>query len=82
MVSPVAQANGHDEPRPIRELVLCIATVIENVLVGCEHPVGHPVLAHEPPDMLHRIELSDFGGSGSRVMFLGTASLDDMCQPA
>ncbi len=29
----------------------------ENVVVGVEDAVGEPVVAHELPDVLHRIEL-------------------------
>ena len=33
--------------------------MIDYVLVGCKDPVGEPVVAHELPDILDRIE---FGG--------------------
>jgi hypothetical protein len=29
----------------------------ENVLSGFEDSIGEPVVAHEPPDILYRIEL-------------------------
>src|SRR3954465_13414208 len=45
-VSPVSQADGHDKPRPISELVPRFAAVVEDVAVRGEDPVGDPVLAH------------------------------------
>ena len=45
-MSPVSQADGHDKPRPISELVPRLAAVVENVWVGGEDPVRDPVLAH------------------------------------
>src|SRR3954465_5189999 len=45
-MSPVSQADGHDKPRPISELVPRLAAVIDDVWVGGEDPVRDPVLAH------------------------------------
>src|SRR3954465_9407909 len=68
-MGPVSQANGHDEPGPIGELVPCVAAVIEDVAVGREDAVGDPVLAHVLPDVLHRVLNSGaLAGSGMRVM--------------
>jgi hypothetical protein len=36
--------------------------MIENVGVGREDPVGDPVLPHELPDVLDRVQLGRFGG--------------------
>jgi len=35
--------------------------VSNDVLVGIENPVGQPVVPHELPDILDRIELGTFG---------------------
>src|SRR3954464_7066421 len=56
-VSPVTQADGHKEPGLIGELVPRLAAVIEDVAVRGEDPVREPVLAHELPDVLDRVQL-------------------------
>src|SRR3954452_6749472 len=60
-MSPVSQADGHDKPRPIRELVPRLAAVVENVWVGGEDPVRDPVLAHVLPDVLGWVQLRRLG---------------------
>lgn len=35
--------------------------MIDDVLVGCEDAVGEPVVAHELPDILDRVEFGAFG---------------------
>jgi hypothetical protein len=47
---PVAQANGHDHPWLIDQLVPGVARVVEDVAIGLEDPVGQPVVAQELPD--------------------------------
>ena len=54
---PAAQAEGHDAPGLVDELVPGVAAVVEDVGVGSEHAVREPVVAHEVPDVLDRIEL-------------------------
>src|SRR5215210_6552562 len=61
-MSPIPQANGHDAPRLVCEPVPSFTAVIEEVAVGGEDPVGEPVLAHELPDVLDRVQLRGFGG--------------------
>ena len=39
----------------IDELVPSVAAVIDDVVVGFEHPVGEPVVAHQLPDVLDRV---------------------------
>jgi hypothetical protein len=56
-VGPIPQADGHDRPRLIDELGPGLAAVIENVVVGCEDPVGDPVLPHKLPDILDRFAM-------------------------
>lgn len=53
-------SDGHDRPRLIDELVPGVATVVEDVVVGFEDPIGQPVVAHELPDVLDRVELGTF----------------------
>jgi hypothetical protein len=38
----LAQADGHDEPRLVGELVLGWAAVVQDVVVGAEQPASHP----------------------------------------
>ena len=56
-MGPVSQADGHDEPRPIGEVVPRRAAVIEDIAVSGEDPVGDPVLPHVLPDVLDRVQL-------------------------
>src|SRR6266496_1931053 len=70
---PVAQADGHDSPRLVDQLVPGVAAVVEDVLVGLEYPVGEPVVAHELPDVFGRIEIPwgvDSGRLPGRVRLL------------
>jgi len=56
-MSPVAQPDGHDAPRLIAQFVPGVATQIDDLIVGLEDSVGQPILAHELPDVLDRIQL-------------------------
>src|SRR5690349_17500912 len=49
---PFSQAEGHNEPGAVDELVPSTAAMVEDVLVGGEDPVRKPVLAHVLPDVL------------------------------
>ena len=53
---PLAQAEGHDAPGLVDEGVPGVAAVVEDVCVGAEDPVREPVVAHELPDVLDRVE--------------------------
>lgn len=55
-MSPVAQSDRHDGPGLLDESIPGKAAVVENVLVGPEDAVGEPVVAHELPDVLHRVQ--------------------------
>ena len=59
-MSPVAQSNGHDSPRLVAKLVPGVATEIDDLVVGLEYPVRQPVLAHELPDVLDRVQFGSF----------------------
>src|SRR5258708_20489102 len=41
--------RSHDAPGLCDELVPSVAAMIDDVLAGCEHAVGEPVVAHELP---------------------------------
>ncbi len=58
---PRPQSELHDAPWLIGEAVPGEAAVVEDVVVGFEHAVRQPVVAHELPDVLDRIELWAFG---------------------
>ena len=58
---PFAASDGHDAPRLIDEFVPCLATMVDDVVVRCEDAVGEPVIAHELPDILDRVEFGTFG---------------------
>ena len=57
---PIAQSDGHDDPRLIDELVAGVAAVVKDVVVGQEDAVGEPVVADELPDVLDGIEFGAF----------------------
>lgn len=81
-MSPFAQSDGHDAPWLIGEAVPGEAAMVEDVVLGFEHAVRQPVVAHELPNIFDRVELGYFAGSGSSVMLSGTTSPADRCQPA
>jgi len=70
---PLAHADGHDAPRLADEVVPGEATVVDDVIVGFEDPVGEPVVAHELPDVLDRVEL----GASRRQRQQGDVGGDD-----
>ena len=80
--SPIAQSDGHDAPGSIDELVPGVAAMVDDGVVGLEHAVGQPVVAHELPDAFDRVQLRACGGSGTMVMLDGTARRSEMCHPA
>jgi hypothetical protein len=60
----MAEPDGHDPPGLIGELVPSIAAMVDEVVVGCEDAIGEPVVAHELPNVFHRIELGGFRRQG------------------
>ena len=54
---PFAHAEGHDLPWLVDEVVPGLAAQRDDVFVGFEDPVRQPVVAHELPDILHRVQL-------------------------
>ena len=49
--------RGHDLPWLVDEVVPGLAAQRDDVFVGFEDPVRQPVVAHELPDILHRVQL-------------------------
>ena len=61
-MGPIAHADGHDRPGSIDELVPSLTAGVDDVVMACEDPVRQPVVAHELPDILDRVELGRAGG--------------------
>ena len=82
-MSRLAQSDGHDAPGLIDQVVPSLAAMIDEIVVGFEDAVGKPVVAHELPDILDRIELGAFWRHRMMmVMLAGTRRRADKCQPA
>src|SRR5271154_1020105 len=56
-MGPIAQADGHDGPWLVDELVPGVAAMIDDIVIGAEDAVREPVGADELPDVLDRVEL-------------------------
>jgi hypothetical protein len=63
-VGPISHSDGHEAPWLASEFVPGLAAVIEQIVSVEEDPVGQPVVAHELPDVLGRVELGTFGRKG------------------
>ena len=83
---PVSQADGHDAPRLIEELVPGVAAMVDDVVVGFEDAVRQPVVAQELPDVLGRIEFGafwrqrqngDVGGNGELLRRVPAGLIED-----
>jgi hypothetical protein len=61
---PLAQPDRHDAPGLIDKFVPCLAAVIDEIVVRFEDSVGKPVVAHELPNILDRVELGAFWRQG------------------
>ena len=57
---PFAATDGHDVPWLIDELVPSLAAVVDDVVIGREDAVGEPIVAHELPDVFHRVQFGAF----------------------
>lgn len=51
-MSPLPASDGDDFPGPVDKLVPGLATEVDDLVVGCDDPVGKPVVAQELPDVL------------------------------
>ena len=78
----MAQSDGHDAPRLIDELVPRRTTMVDEIVVGFEDAVGQPVVAHELPDVLDRVELWALRRQQNDGELAGTRRRVDKCQPA
>ena len=61
---PLTQSDGHDAPGLVDELVPSLAAVVYEIVIGFEDAVGEPVVAHELPDVLDRVEPGAFRRQG------------------
>src|SRR5919199_6826291 len=61
---PVAQTEGHDAPGLVDKLVPSVAAVVDEVVVAGEDAVREPVVPHELPDVLLRVQLGTLRGQG------------------
>src|SRR5271156_183409 len=59
-MGPIANADGHDPPGLIDEVVPSLAAMVDDVVVGFKDSVWEPVVAQELPDVFLRIELRTF----------------------
>src|SRR5271155_2698271 len=57
---PLAQSDGHDLPGLVDKLVPGIAAVVDEMVVAFEDSVREPVVTHELPDVLDRVEFRAF----------------------
>src|SRR6266436_326219 len=63
-MSPIAQADGHDRPGLIDELVPGVAAMFDDLVVRSEDAIREPVVADELPDVLDRVEFGRFWRQG------------------
>ena len=59
-----------------------MATVIDDIVVVLEHPVGSQLSRMNWQTFSITFSSGHLGGSGSRVMLSGTFTSPGMCQPA
>src|SRR5260221_2786038 len=55
-MSPDSESDGHDPPGLVQERVPGETAMVEDVSVGCEDAIGEPVVSHELPYVLNRVE--------------------------
>lgn len=58
---PCAQSDGHDAPGLVDKAAPSVAAVVEDVGVGFEDLFALPVVAHEQPQVLDRVEFWQAG---------------------
>ena len=63
MRSP-AHSDGHDAPGLGDDPVPSVATVVEDVGIGSKDAVSEPVVPHELPEVLDRVEFGRAGREG------------------
>lgn len=70
-----AVPDGHHARTLIDHLVPRLAAVIQDIVAGSEHTVRKPVIAHEPPNILDRVEFTTFGWERDDTDFSGNIQL-------
>lgn len=55
-MNSVSEANEHDKPLLVDELVPRETPMVENVFVGLEDAIGQPVISHELSKVLGGME--------------------------
>ena len=70
-----ATSDSHDVPWLSDNLVPCLAAVVDDVVVGGKDPLREPVVAHELPDILDRIEFRAFGRERNNADIAGHIQL-------
>ena len=60
-MGPFPHPDGHDFPRSVDEVVPGVAAEGDDVVIGLEDAVREPVVAHELPDVLDRVQLRRSG---------------------
>ena len=63
-MGPLSQSDGHDPPGLIGKLIPSFAAMVDEIIVGFEDAVREPIVAHELPDVFHRVELGAFRRQG------------------
>ena len=56
-MGPFSGSDGDDLPGLLNEVVPGLAADCDDILVGCEHSIGEPIVAHELPDVFDRVQL-------------------------
>jgi hypothetical protein len=79
---PVSEADGHDQPWAIDELVPGVAARVDDFVIGFEDAVGEPVLGMYCQTFSARLSSGDLRGSSMMVKMSGTMNASAMCQPA
>ena len=79
---PLSHSQRHDAPWTVDEGVPGVAAVVENIVVGLEDSVRDPIVAHELPDILLRVEFRAFGRQRDNGDVGGMFSPLERCQPA
>ena len=56
-MGPFSGSDGDDLPGLLNEVVPGLAADCDDILVGCEHSIGEPVVTHELPYVFDRVQL-------------------------
>ena len=70
-MGPFPGSDGHDDPWLIDELVPGLAAHGDDVGVGCEDAVRQPIVTHELPDVLDRVQFRGARRQGQQGDIVG-----------